>query len=85
MATPRLKTFGMSLGRDRLIVAAPSQAEAARLLRTKLHAFREFAGERGNPDEIELASREPGAVWALAHQVGAEWRLLRPAAPLEDA
>lgn len=77
-----LKVFGVNFdGRNRRIVAAPSQAAAARLTGVSPHSFRQYGGETGNAEEIAVALQEPGVVWSRGFAMGGEWRRVGPAPP----
>lgn len=74
-----LKVFGANYdGKNRRIVAATSQKQAAALLGMSLSGFRAYGSVTGNREEIEIAMREPGAVWSQGYQRGAQWVLVRP-------
>lgn len=69
-----LKVFGVSFdGRNRRVVAAPSQAAAARLTGMSPHSFRQYGGETGNAEEIAVAMREPGVVWSRGYAIDSQW------------
>lgn len=67
---PNLKVYGGTFnGTIRMIVAAKSKAAALRALQTVIpflsaYSFRMFGGQTHNPTEIEIATREPGAVFS---------------------
>lgn len=73
-----LKVFGV---RDyvgaravRVIVAAHSQTEAARLINTSRTRFRLAGSETRNPEEVELALSAPGKLfWKSTDKPGARW------------
>lgn len=66
----KLKVFGVNLnGVYRCIVAATSQAEAARLMGTTLTNVRTYGSQTWNEAEVELAMREPGVVWRKLQQL----------------
>lgn len=65
MAVKPLKVYGGCLdGRNRVIVAARSMAEADRLLKCSAYSTRKFVCETGNPFEVEQAISSPGTVFA---------------------
>ena len=55
-----LKVYGIGLGRERSIVAAPNQTAAAKALGFSLYSFRQYASVTVNAEEIETAMAEPG-------------------------
>lgn len=64
-ATPsdRAKT-GVAMGRQvRAVIAAPTQKVAAEAFGLSLYAFRQYAGETGNQQELAVALSKPGAVF----------------------
>ena len=69
MSTRTLKVYGANhKGTHRVIVAASSRAGALRAfnaagLNFTAHYLRDFCGVTGNPEEIELATASPGAVF----------------------
>jgi hypothetical protein len=63
----KIKVYGMSLGKERAIVAAMTQKEAAKLMGCSLHEFRQFAGETGNIVECGVALNQPGTVFFKPH------------------
>ena len=84
MADRPLKVYGCNLdGRHRGIVAATSQATAAKLLGIPLSHLRTYGCETGNKAEIELAMRESGIAWKCNdHRSDAQWsRIEKAAAP----
>lgn len=54
----------MTLGTERLVVAARSQREAAHLMGLSLSSFRRFASVTGNAEEIETCTARPGQVFS---------------------
>lgn len=56
----KLKVWGVSLGRERSIVATERKADAARLLNMSMYSFNLYACETGNPEELPIALGEPG-------------------------
>ena len=70
-----MKVYGINwCGRERRIVAARSQKEAARLMRTSVHNLREWGCETGNQEEIEQAMLEPGLVWSCEITGRTDWK-----------
>ena len=70
----KFKVYGIGwMGRYRRIVAASSQKEAAQLIGTTLHHFREYASITGNKEEVELAMSEPGTVWERKDYCNDAW------------
>lgn len=61
--TKTLTVYGYSLGTSRRIVAAASQAAAARALGVSSSHFRQYACQTYNAVEIALATGKPGAVF----------------------
>jgi hypothetical protein len=81
-----LKVFRVNYdGRNRRIVAATSQKQAAELLGMSLSGFRAYGSVTCNKEEVEIAMREPGAVWSKGYQHGAQWVLVRPNAGVTGA
>lgn len=71
-----MKVWGISLGRNRSIVAAPNQKAAAAALDISLYLFRQYASDTGNDEELALATAEPGQVFmqSLRPYEDATWR-----------
>lgn len=69
-----LKVFGGNLrGTHRGCIAAKSKAEAVRLIQVQ-HAknftmtfFRDFWSVTGNPDEVRIATAEPGVLFVTVN------------------
>jgi hypothetical protein len=60
----KLKVFSGCLdGRNRLSVAAANQKEAAELMRTSLHSFRQYCCETRNDDDVARCLANPGTVF----------------------
>lgn len=66
MAKP-LITWGMSFGRTRSIVATTSKTAAAKAFGISMYLFNLYASDTGNAAEIELATSEPGQVFARSN------------------
>lgn len=58
-----MKVFGYTLGDRRRIVAAASQAAAARAFDIPASRLAKYGCETGNPTEIALATGKPGTVF----------------------
>lgn len=85
----RLKVFGINIhGRAprgryvhnqyRAVVAARSQAEAARLLGVGLYYFRGYGTETGNRIELALALGKPGTVFSVPNWLEYDKTKMRP-------
>ena len=73
----KLKVYGINYdGRTRRIVAATSRAAAARLIGAKPHHMTQNGSETWNTDEVRIAMREPGKVWAHSYSRGGKWESL---------
>lgn len=73
MAKP-LTTWGVSFGRTHSIVATTSRTAAAKAFGISLYLFNLYASDTGNAAEIELATSEPGQVFARSNvNYGAPW------------
>lgn len=59
-----IKVWGMTLGTERLVVAAASQRQAAELMGVPLSGFRQFASTTGNEEEIQTCMANPGQVFS---------------------
>lgn len=59
-----MKVYGYSLGVERRIVAATSQAGAARAFKIPASRLAKYGCETGNAVEIALATGKPGAVFS---------------------
>ena len=70
-----MKVYGITLGRNRSIVAARSTVAAAKAFDISTYLAKTYACETGNEEEIELAMKEPGQVFAQSLREGhsAQW------------
>lgn len=71
----RLKVWGGLVMRPgsqrqvRVVIAATSQKEAARLVCVKLHELRRYWSETGNPGQIKAAMSMPGVPFAASESM----------------
>ena len=58
----QLKVWGGCFdGTTRQIVAAPTKKVAAEALGQTMHGFSDYASETANPDEVDVATSDPGS------------------------
>lgn len=59
-----LKVYGMTLGNERIVVAAKTKKEAASKFGVSLHHFNMYASVTGNKAELDVALQQPGQAFA---------------------